>query len=338
MSFTKTLRLAFFYLAILGLAACASLNVNLPSVTEEPTGERMPGKIVWRDLLTNDPAASQKFYGELFGWTFESVGTASNLTDDSAYTLIRHNGKLIGGMIDTIALNKRRDISQWVVLMSVDNLDARVETAKASGGEVLTPPTDLQDRGRLALVRDAEGALLGLLETRDGDPLDSQPEIGGFLWDELWTTDVDSAGAFYTNIAGLMPDTVDVDGDENTTATYSLLKAGDTPRVGIMPNPLEGLDPVWVSYIRVESPAAITAQVGKLGGRVIVEAQDRPIGGGHERARIRVPHRLAVQAGLQHGDQDAIWDSEICNGFVGYRILPRHNPQPCNKATSRPAC
>ena len=118
MSFTKTLRLAFFYLAILGLAACASLNVNLPSVTEEPTGERMPGKIIWRDLLTNDPAASQKFYGELFGWTFESVGTASNLTDDSAYTLIRHNGKLIGGMIDTIALNKRRDISQWVALMS----------------------------------------------------------------------------------------------------------------------------------------------------------------------------------------------------------------------------
>ena len=46
-----------------------------------------------------------------------------------------------------------------------------------------------------------------------------------------------------------------------------------------MPNPLEGLDPVWVSYLRVDSPAAIAARVTDLGGRVIVEAQPRPLGG-----------------------------------------------------------
>jgi predicted enzyme related to lactoylglutathione lyase len=46
-----------------------------------------------------------------------------------------------------------------------------------------------------------------------------------------------------------------------------------------MPNPLEDLGPVWVSYVRVESPASITARVAKLGGRVIVEARPRPLGG-----------------------------------------------------------
>jgi predicted enzyme related to lactoylglutathione lyase len=137
----------------------------------------------------------------------------------------------------------------------------------------------MQNRGRLAVIRDAEGALLGLLETRDGDPRDSEPEIDGFLWDELWTTDVAGAGAFYNDLAGLTVDTVDIDNDEETAPTYSLLKAGDTPRFGIMPNPLEGLDPVWVSYIRVASPAAITSRVAELGGRVIVEAGPRPIGG-----------------------------------------------------------
>ena len=35
------------------------------------------------------------------------------------------------------------------------------------------------------------GALLALLQTRDGDPADREAEIGDFLWDELWTTDVD---------------------------------------------------------------------------------------------------------------------------------------------------
>jgi uncharacterized protein len=137
----------------------------------------------------------------------------------------------------------------------------------------------LQDRGRLALVRDAEGALLGLLETRDGDPLDSEPEVGSFLWDELWTTNVQNAAVFYNGVAGLAPDTIDIDADRETAATYRVLKAGDTPRAGILPNPLDGLDPVWVSYIRVESPAAITSRAAELGGRIIVEAQPRPLGG-----------------------------------------------------------
>lgn len=279
MPFASKTRFVIISLCTLFVGGCASLNVSLPSITESPTGERLPGKIIWRDLLTNDPAASQRFYSELFGWKFEKIGEASNLRSDSAYTLIRHNGQLIGGMVDTVALNGRDDISQWVVLMAVEDLDARTQAVRDSGGEIVAPPTDLQARGRLALVRDAEGALLGLLETRDGDPRDSEPEVGGFLWDELWTTDVQNAGAFYNTVAGLAADTVDIDADGDATQTYRLLKAGDTPRVGILSVPLEGLDPVWVSYVRVEDPAAMTARVPDLGGRVIVEAQPRPIGG-----------------------------------------------------------
>ncbi len=265
--------------AVLLLSACATTNINLPSITEGTTGERLPGKIIWRDLLTNDPAASRRFYGELFGWQFESVGTASNLRSDSAYTLIRHNGHLIGGMIDTLALNGRDDISQWVVLMSVADVDAASRKVEAAGGRIITPPTDLQSRGRLAVVRDAEGALLGLLQTRDGDPGDRSATAGDFLWDELWTTDAANASSFYSDIAGLKGGNIDNDATRAKAPSYQLLKAGDTPRAGIMPNPLEGLDPVWVSYIRVESPAAITSQVAALGGRVIVEAGPRPLGG-----------------------------------------------------------
>ena len=261
------------------VSACATINIDLPAVTDSPAGERLSGKIIWRDLLTHDPEASQRFYGGLFGWEFESVGSASGFGSDSAYALIRYNGKLIGGMIDTVALNGRDDISQWIVLMSVADVDAAVAKFSTAGGEVITPPTDLQRRGKLAVVGDAEGALLGLLQTRDGDPADRRPEIGEFLWDELWTTDVDRATAFYENVAGLEAADWDVGEDQEAGAAYRLLKAGDTPRVGIMPNPLEDLGPVWVSYIRVENPAAITAKVSELGGRVIVEAQVRALGG-----------------------------------------------------------
>ena len=275
----KKFRGASGFIGGLLLTACATVNVDLPAVTDSTTGERLAGKIIWRDLLTHDPEGSQRFYAELFGWQFESIGIASGLGSNSAYTLIRHNGRLIGGMIDTVALNGRNDISQWVVLMSVDDIDAAVAKFSTAGGEVITPPTDLQRRGKLAVVGDAEGALLGLLQTRDGDPADRRPEIGEFLWDELWTTDVDRATAFYENVAGLEAADWDVDEDQEAGASYRLLKAGETPRVGIMPNPLEGLGPVWVSYVRVKKPAAITARVSDLGGRVIVEAQDRPLGG-----------------------------------------------------------
>lgn len=279
MPFAVRSRAAPLLLFVLLSTSCATLNIDLPSVTETPTGERLPGKIIWRDLLTNNPAASQRFYRELFGWEFESIGEASKLKRDSSYTLIRHNGILIGGMIDTLALNGRDDISQWVVLMSVEDIDATIGTVRAAGGRVIAPATNLQSRGRLAVVRDTEGALLGLLETRDGDPADREPGNGDFLWDELWTTDVENASAFYADIAGLDTADVDIDADAATTPSYRVLNTGDTPRAGIMPNPLDGLDPVWVSYLRVESPAAIASRVSELGGRVIVEAQSRPIGG-----------------------------------------------------------
>ena len=261
------------------VAACATVNIDLPSVTESSTGDRLPGKVIWRELLTDDPVASQKFYGALFDWTFESVGTAAGLSSNTAYTLIRHNGRLIGGMIDTVALNNRTDISQWVVSMSVTDIDAAVAVFTAGGGKVKTPPTDLQRRGKLALVRDAEGALLALLQTKDGDPVDREPEVGGFLWDELWTTDVERATTFYENVAGLEGADWDTDGDSESGMAYRLLKGDGKPRVGIMLNPLDGLDPVWVSYLRVESPASITAKVVDLGGSIIVAAQPRALGG-----------------------------------------------------------
>ena len=276
---SSLLRNAAALICLLSVVACATIQVDLPSVTDVPTNERLPGKIVWRDLLTHDVEGSKNFYGSLFGWEFEAVGSASGLGSDSAYTLIRHNGLLIGGMIDTVALNGRDDISQWIVVMSVDDVGEAADSFAASGGEVITPPTDLRRRGRLSVVRDAEGALLGLLQTKDGDPIDKEPVVDGFLWDELWTSDVDRATEFYTGVTGLQVDQRHVERDQGEDVTYRLLMSGEAPRVGILPNPLPDLGPVWVSYLRVESPTDIAMKVGALGGRVIVEPQARSIGG-----------------------------------------------------------
>ena len=61
--------------------------------------------------------------------------------------------------------------------------------------------------------------------------------------------------------------------------SYRVLRMNDTPRAGVLANPFEGQRPVWVNYLRVDDPSAVTGQVEALGGRVLVEPQARAIGG-----------------------------------------------------------
>lgn len=262
--------------AVLLFAGCATITPDLPPITDAPTGNRYGGKVVWHDLLTHTPDASRRFYGELFGWTFEEPGLDLGFGPPSSYMLIRHNGRLIGGMFDTTVLEERDNISQWITVVSVADIDAAAAAAESRGGEILTPPTRLASRGTIAVIQDSTGALMAILQAKDGDPADSEPEMNGFLWDELWTSDVSDASGFYQHVAGYESEDRAY-GDEGDT--YHLLHAGGTPRAGILANPFGDVPPVWVNYLRVEDPAAITARVDGLGGEVIIPAQARDIGG-----------------------------------------------------------
>jgi len=261
-------------LVALLVAGCAAVNVNLPPITDGATGERHNGKVVWRDLLTNTPNESQRFYGELFGWEFEEPGTVFGIGAAGGYTLIRHDGRLIGGIVDTKVLGKRDNVSQWITNMSVTDIDAAVGRVVDAGGIVMAKPTAIGSRGQMAVVEDATGAVFAMIQTSEGDPPDHEPEYDGWLWDELWTSDVDKATEFYRGVIGFQHTDHDVE-----DRSYRVLKMDDQPRAGVLENPFEGERPVWVNYLRVKDPSAVTARVEDLGGRVLVEPQDRAIGG-----------------------------------------------------------
>jgi predicted enzyme related to lactoylglutathione lyase len=261
---------------VLLAAGCTAITVNLPPITEAPTDARHTGKVVWHDLLTSTPEASRRFYGELFGWEFEAPGVFIGVGGDDSYLLIRHDGELIGGMVDTNALGKERNISQWITTISVADIDAAVRHVSDAGGKLVNAPESIGDRGRMAVVEDSTGALFAIIQTKDGDPTDKEPRHNGWLWDELWTSDVERATGFYQGVLGYQHTDHDI---ENMDRDYRVLKYAGTPRAGVLENPFEGERPVWVNYIRVEDPSAITAKVESLGGRVLVEAQARPIGG-----------------------------------------------------------
>jgi len=255
---------------------CSATNISLPPVTESPTDIRDPGRIVWHDLITDKPAESRKFYAELFGWEFEGVGNLFGLGGEDTYSLIRHNGRLIGGMVNEERLQNQSDnVSQWIALMSVEDVDQAAQQFASNGGEILTPPTDIAQRGRMAVVVDPQGALLALVQTIDGDPEWREPGYGDFLWNELWTADVSASSTFYAGLAGFDSEDVPIEGDRN----YRVLSRNDRPTLGVLAHPFEEERPVWVTYVRVEDPATITSQVEALGGKVYVETQDRPLGG-----------------------------------------------------------
>ena len=288
------LRAAILSTGVTLVVACAVTRLDLPPVTAAPTNQQLAGKIIWHDLLTHTPRESMRFYGELFGWEFD--------TSDDDYILIRHNGRPIGGMIDTKALNGRDDISQWVAVMSVGDVDAAAEYYAGAGGSVLTPPTELRRRGRLAVVVDTEGAPLALLQAKAGDPVDREPEVGDFLWDELWSHELAAASQFYAGLAGYDVEAVSTRNDGNDD--YRILSGPDGPRAGIMAHPLEGLEPVWVSYLRVDDPSRITARVDALGGRVLVETKARA---GGQAAMVAGPSGagIALQTWPPHSEGDA---------------------------------
>ncbi len=257
------------------LAACAGTQFSIPAVTDSAGGHQ-PGKIIWHDLLTDTPGPTREFYAGLFQWEFEPL-------DGVNYTLIRHRGELIGGMVDQNLLPAKADISQWVVLLSVQDVQAATRRVRDAGGTVFTPPTSLGERGTIAVVADPQGAVLALLQTRDGDPPDRDglPPAGRFLWDELWAEDVDAAADFYADLVSLavQPLRLEAMGEQ---VDYRVLAAAGRPRAGVRSRPAEDIDPVWLSYIRVsdqDEMAAILSRVEPLGGRVVVPATPRPGGG-----------------------------------------------------------
>ena len=246
--------LTFFILFI----ACSQKKIVVPPITNTPTAEYHVGKFVWMDLLTDKVLEVKKFYGELLGWEFEGEDKA-----DAPYTLIKFKDQPIGGIVYA-DLKKGVNESQWLSYLSVPDVDRAAEYVQNHGGKVYRQPWDLNDRGRLSVVADPQGAFLVLFKAIGGDPADHQPEIDEWLWNELLTSNVDSALVFYKGLAGYQEETTEL----TPQIKYHILMADSKPRAGIVKIPFEDIAPNWLPYVRVQDPATLVKKVEELGGRV----------------------------------------------------------------------
>lgn len=118
------------------------------------------GKIGWTDLTVPDAENIRDFYREVAGWKPEPV-TMGEYEDFNMCS--PEDGEPLAGICH--ARGSNADLpAQWLIYITVENLDERLELCKKLGGEVVTGPKSLGGYGRMAVIRDPAGAIAALFE------------------------------------------------------------------------------------------------------------------------------------------------------------------------------
>jgi predicted enzyme related to lactoylglutathione lyase len=221
------------------------------------------GRFVWHELMTPDVEGSKKFYAELFGWTFDERPMPGGMP--GVYPTITKDNRPLGGVVSLEMLKKEGVPPHWMGYVSVANVDESAAATKANSGNVGVEPMDIPTVGRMSVIGDPQHAYSSALNLETGDPEPMErPGVGMFCWDQLNTTDVGGAAAFYQKVYVWTKEPF-APGSE-----MSVFKASGVPVASVMQAP-EGVPAHWLTYVVVESLAAGRDKVVELGGKVMVE-------------------------------------------------------------------
>jgi len=232
-------------------------KIDLPPVAARPTGLRLPGKVIWFDLLTLDPAAVKPFYSGVLGWTFEDRGS---------YSIAKDGATPVAGILTMPAPKPGAATPQarWMPLVSVADLDRAAAAVQKAGGRVLEGPGSLGARGRYVAVADPRGAQFVMITAAGGDPADVDAPPPGWIWAELWTDDLKGSAAFYKATVGY--ETWQVGSGKAATWIYA---SGGRPRARAARMPFQNVPAQWLPYVVVKDLPTALARVTELGGHVL---------------------------------------------------------------------
>jgi len=253
-------------LAVL-LAGCASnaepgKESNATQTQNQQASESHPGKFIWVDLLTPDVDSAKAFYGGLFGWTF---------VQQDKNTLVLNRGVPIASLIAHAATDDGMPEALWVTAMAVQDLNASLDYVRAAGGRVLNGPAYIKQRGYAALIRDPKGADLLLLRSDKGDTPDIEPEMGDWIWNELWTDDAEKSIAFYEPLGEYQT--------QKSADGYQILTRQERWRAGVRSVAEDQYRSRWVPAVRVVNPEGLLDKVEALGGFVLLRPDEPPSNG-----------------------------------------------------------
>lgn len=222
----------------------------------------------WVDLQTTDQAGAKRFYGALLGWSYDDQPMP---VGDAVYSMATVSDQTVAAIAPMPPGLPEGVPPMWNTYLAVDDVDAAVGRVSPAGGQVLMPPVDIGDSGRMAFVADPTGAAVGLWQARQhiGATLVNEP--GAVIWNELLTDQPDAALTFYEAVVGMTHSAMEMAPGQS----YTVLKVGDGDVGGCMEPPMPGPNH-WHVYFAVDDVDAIAAKATAGGGTVAVEPFEIP--------------------------------------------------------------
>lgn len=230
------------------------------------------GLLGWVDLVTTDVEGCRSFYQQLYGWESTDMPTPMG----PSYTIFTKNGKSVAGM-GPQPPDMAAAPSMWNSYVIVDDVDHVLKRVAESGGSVVMPAMDVMTQGRMAMIADPSGAVLGLWQPRDmpGAELFNAP--GALAWNELQTRDVASAKAFLTEVFGWRYEPMEGSPVEYYVGNLDAKEGDDKSNCGLMamPDVVPAEVPnFWAVYFAVEDCDTSVTLAQQLGGQVFMPAMD----------------------------------------------------------------
>lgn len=124
------------------------------------------GEFFWQDLFVKDPDAASQFYASLFGFEahLEDIEGLSRVVLSSADYSQAGIDKLPDGV----------QRAGWLPYVLVDDVPGTINKAIANGGKSLLAPKDALLSGKMAVIADPSGAVIGLInwtvDSQGGQP------------------------------------------------------------------------------------------------------------------------------------------------------------------------
>ena len=111
--------------------------------------------IGWFEIATDQPAVAERFYGDVFGWTFGNDEGGATGADGSTYRMITTPGAdgPSGGLFPTGG--KTPNYAVFYVLVA--DVAESAKAAEAAGGSVLVPAQTTPDGLSFAHLLDPSG-------------------------------------------------------------------------------------------------------------------------------------------------------------------------------------
>jgi predicted enzyme related to lactoylglutathione lyase len=120
----------------------------------------MVGTIGWIDVTVNEAEKVRDFYSRVAGWRAEPVGMGGY--DD--FNMIGPAGPdPVAGICHARGSNAGLP-AQWLIYITVDDLDQAMAAVEELGGSVLRPAGEPGEMGRFCVIRDPAGAVAALYE------------------------------------------------------------------------------------------------------------------------------------------------------------------------------